>query len=128
MTKICDGELDIASLLKVQAFFNRVFKTAKSELEKAGAIHTFSCAYELAWKTMKRILNLRGIDVNSPREAFRRAGIGGLIADAEPWFEILKKRNLTTHVYDEEIALEVFESLPEFSQLLDQFINTIQKL
>ena len=37
-------------------------QVAKSDLEKAGTIQYFEFTYELAWKTLKRILNGRGKD------------------------------------------------------------------
>lgn len=126
--KILNEQLDISSLLRAQAFLLRVLETAKNEAEKAGAIKAFECSYELSWKTMKRILGYRGIVVNSPRETFRTAGKEGLIADAELWFNFIDQRNETVHTYDEVMANDIFEELPKFANLLNDFAATIKKL
>jgi nucleotidyltransferase substrate binding protein (TIGR01987 family) len=66
--------------------------------------------------------------VNSPREVFRVAAQEKLIENVEDWFEVLKKRNLTTHVYNLKIAEEIFDFLPQFALQLNQFIKTIRSL
>lgn len=127
MTKIL-GEIDIDPVLKAQAFLGAALQVAKSQLEKAGAIQAFEVCYELAWKTMKRVLAYRGIIASSPREVFRHAAQEKLIADPEIWFEFIVKRNLTTHVYNPAVAEEVFHFLPVFAKEFDKFIQKIKNL
>lgn len=122
------GHLSIDSLLKAQAFLSNAICNAHSELEKAGAIQAFEIAYELSWKTMKRILAFRGIETNSPRETFRLAATERLIDDIPVWFNVMEKRNLTVHVYNADVAKEVFDFLPVFAAELNKFIATIQAL
>lgn len=127
MTKIL-GEIEIDPVFNAQMFLANALLVAKSPLEKAGAIQAFEVCYELAWKTMKRILAYRGITVSSPREVFRYAAQETLIADPEIWFEFIVKRNLTTHVYNPAVAEEVFHFLPVFAKEFDQFIQKIKML
>ncbi len=122
------NDLHIDPLLKAEAFLKDALKEAKANLEKAGAIQAFEICYELAWKTMKRILTFRGIDVASPREVFRYAAQEKIIDNPEIWFEFIRKRNLTVHVYHREIAEEIFKFLPSFAQELKKLIETIQAL
>ena len=119
------GDLNIDPLLKAQSFLTMAIQVARSELEKAGAIQAFEICYELSWKTMKRILAYRGIEVNSPREVFRNAARDKLIDDLDYWFEFIEKRNLTTHVYNLKVAEEIFNFLPTFATELDKFISRI---
>jgi len=83
-----------------------------SDLERAGLVQTFEFTFELAWKTLKDLLNFEGFDVNTPREAIRQAFESGYLneSDAEMLLDALEKRNLLTHTYHEETALEA-ESL-----------------
>lgn len=84
-------------------------QTHYSELELAGLIQTFEFCFELTWKTLKDLLEFEGFyDVASPRGAIRTALIAGhLTADqCEVLLEVLAKRNLLTHTYDENNALE----------------------
>jgi nucleotidyltransferase substrate binding protein (TIGR01987 family) len=71
---------------------------------------------------MKRILEKRGIDVQSPRETFREAARNRLIQNPENWFLFLEKRNLTSHTYKEENALAIINILPLFSKSLSELL------
>lgn len=95
------------------------------EQDRAGAIQAFEFSFELAWKTIKRILTQKGIDVRSPRDAFREAAANKLIDDPTIWFQFLDKRNLTSHTYDETTALEIAQIFPLFSSELTTLIQRI---
>lgn len=122
------GNIDIAPLLKAQKFLDQSIQEAQSQLEKAGTIQAFEFCYELAWKIMKRILAYRGIQMASPREVFRAAALEKLIDDPEIWFAFIQQKNLTVHVYNQELADNLFSQLPHFSRELNRFIQTIKKL
>lgn len=122
------GTLDITPLLNASAMLDEALKQAQSKLEQAGAIQHFEFCYELAWKTMRRILLQKGLEANSPRDVFRLAAQNNLIKNPEPWFETIRRRNLTTHTYDREIAEAIFTWLPVFQSELKTFIETIKKL
>lgn len=47
------------------------------------------------------------IDCNSPRDCMKMAFKTHLIQDETTWIEMLENRNLTTHTYNIEIALDV---------------------
>ncbi|MBZ0255306.1 nucleotidyltransferase substrate binding protein [bacterium] len=88
---------------------------AYSDLERAGLVQMFEFSFELAWKTMKDLLNVEGFDVNTPRDAIRKAFVGGLVIedDAEILLDALEKRNLLTHTYDEATAHEAEQLIKE---------------
>jgi nucleotidyltransferase substrate binding protein (TIGR01987 family) len=99
-----------------------------SELEEMGGIQAFEMTYELAWKTLKKILMSKGIEVYSPKETFRKSAAEGLINDFESWGEkYLETRNLTVHSYDADILADVWKVLPEFLKDLDFLIKKIQE-
>jgi nucleotidyltransferase substrate binding protein (TIGR01987 family) len=70
-------------------------------LEKEGLIQRFEYTFELAWKTMKDFLEAQGITAGYPREVIKSAFHYGLINDGEVWMDMLEKRNLLAHTYDE---------------------------
>lgn len=90
-------------------------------------IQRFEFTYELAWKALKDHMNEIGFpDVRSPRGAIQEAFAQGLITPAQEstWVDIIKARNLTTHMYDEAIVSEIAEQivsryLPSFRQTLE---------
>ena len=67
-----------------------------------------------------------GLEVGSPRDAFRTAAELHLIDDPTIWFEFLKDRNRTTHLYDEKQAKDVVSHLPSFVKETEILIKSLQ--
>jgi len=83
-----------------------------SDLEKQGVIQGFEFTFELAWNVMKDYLEEQGItDIIGSKNAVRHAFNKGLIEDGEVWMDIIKDRNLASHVYDEETANDLFAAI-----------------
>ena len=76
-------------------------------------IQRFEFCFELAWKLMKVVLEYEGSEVNSPRSTIREAWKQGLIADAEAWLDMMEKRNLSAHTYDEHSAWGIYRVVKE---------------
>ena len=74
-------------------------------------IQRFEFCFELAWKLMKAVLQYDGIEVNSPRSCIRESWKQGLISDAQEWLEMMEKRNLSSHTYDENAAREIYREV-----------------
>jgi len=62
------NEIDITYLLKAADKFNQVLEMPKNEITRDAAIQRFEFTYELVWKTLKRILKVKGVIVNNPRD------------------------------------------------------------
>jgi nucleotidyltransferase substrate binding protein (TIGR01987 family) len=72
-----------------------------NDLEKQGLIQRFEFTHELAWKVLKDYLEYQGKTfITGSRDATRDAFNSGLIEDGEHWMEMIKSRNLSSHVYD----------------------------
>jgi nucleotidyltransferase substrate binding protein (TIGR01987 family) len=84
-----------------------------SEVERAGLIQFFEMAFKLAWKLMKDYLEEEGFTINSPKEAIKQAFQADIIKDGHRWMDALNDRNLTTHTYEEETAIEVAKKIKE---------------
>lgn len=122
------GEIDIQQLISTRDFLQEALHEAESKLEIAGTIQAFEVCYELAWKTLQKVLSLRGVDVFSPKETFRLAAREGLISNLKSWFDYVKKRNITVHSYEDEIMEVVYPALPKFLKDLNLLIKNLQKL
>ena len=86
-----------------------------SRLEEKGLIQSFEYTHELAWNVLKDYLadvagttGLMG-SKDTTREAFKR----GLIEDGEAWMDMIKSRNLTSHVYDQETAKAIANDISQ---------------
>lgn len=85
-----------------------------SDLEREGIIQRFEYTFDLAWKTLKDYLEFQGYqDLTGSRDSFRQAYRQGLISDGDVWMQMIESRNLTSHIYDEETAEEIFNSIKE---------------
>ena len=82
--------------------------TDYSDLERAGLVQTFEFSFELAWNTLKDLLFFEGYDEKVPRSIIRKSFEAGYLGedDCEALLDALDKRNLLSHTYRKELALE----------------------
>ena len=125
---VIEGGIDISPLLLAFEQFHEALPVAKSDLEKAGTIQYFEFTYELAWKTLKRVLKNRGKDLNSPKPIFREAALEGLIESPELWFEFLEDRNETVHTYNKTVANNIFKDLHLFDKEMLKLVEVLKSL
>lgn len=79
-----------------------------------GVIQRFEFCTELAWKTMREYLIDQGYtELNSPKATVRQALAFGLVTDETGWLKLLEDRNLTSHIYNEVTAKEIFQNIRE---------------
>lgn len=107
---------------------------ALSRLEEKGLIQSFEMAHELAWNVLKDYLEEKAGTTgllgskDSTREAFKR----GLIDDGDIWMDMIKSRNLTSHVYDEATARKIVEEIcgrfyPCFVKMRQHFLPLYER-
>jgi len=79
-----------------------------SDLERAGLIKTFEFCFELSWKVLKDLLFYEGYDAKVPRDVIRTSFEAGYIDedDCEALLDALTKRNILSHVYRLDAALD----------------------
>ena len=85
---------------------NADFEVADSnEIYRTGIIGQFNLTFELAWKALQAVLRVHGVgeaDTGSPREILQVGYKFGFINDSSVWLIMLKKRNVSVHIYNEE--------------------------
>ena len=105
---------------------NADFKMAETnDIYRTGIIGQFNLTFELAWKALQEIMRLHSVEgtaTGSPREILQLGYKIGFINDSEVWLLMLKKRNVSVHLYNEgdidEMILLVRDSfIPAFSAL-----------
>ena len=103
------------------------FKKALIRLEEAlkkdlnddiiidGIIQRFEFTFEQAWKVMKLYLEEQGIldEALAPRSTIRCAFKHKVITDGDIWIEMMLDRNRTSHMYDEETAVNIDKLVKE---------------
>lgn len=102
------------------------FKLAEEdEIYRTGIIGQFNLTFELAWKALQAVLRIHGsqeAEIGSPREILQLGYKFGFVNDSSVWLLMLKKRNLSVHIYNEdevdEMILLVRDSfIPAFADL-----------
>ena len=85
---------------------NADFKLAdNNDIYRTGVIGQFNLTFELAWKALQEILRLQGAegaDTGSPREILQLGYKLGFVNDSAVWLLMLKKRNTSVHIYNEQ--------------------------
>lgn len=85
---------------------NADFELADSnEIYRTGVIGQFNLTFELAWKALQAVLRIHGAegaDTGSPREILQLGYKFGFINDSSVWMLMIKKRNLSVNIYNEE--------------------------
>ena len=85
---------------------NADFKLAdNNDIYRTGVIGQFNLTFELAWKALQEILRLHGAegaDTGSPREILQLGYKLGFVNDSAVWRLMLKKRNTSVHIYNEQ--------------------------
>lgn len=85
---------------------NADFKLAdNNDIYRTGVIGQFNLTFELTWKALQEILWLHGAeeaDTGSPREILQLGYKLGFVNDSAVWLLMLKKRNTSVHIYNEQ--------------------------
>jgi nucleotidyltransferase substrate binding protein (TIGR01987 family) len=100
-------------------FMNGLDDVARNAI-KAGVIQYFEFTYELCWKFIKRWLETNisaGVaDGVTRRELFRLAAENRLLDNVDQWMRYHEARNLTSHIYQPEIAERVYNTAHDFAR------------
>lgn len=134
--------LDLHSLKKATTALSRSLKVAKKaeknkEIDedtkatiRSGVILYYKIAYDNALKMMKRWIEMNisavAVDGVTRRELFRQAAENRLIDDVDKWVDFHNARNSTSHIYDEEVAIEVFSSANEFTKEAGKLLKILE--
>jgi len=101
-------ELSLQAFASALARLHEAIDMDETTIVRDALIRRFEFTFETAWKAAHRWLAARGVALDA--EAFvvlKRAFANRLVADEGAWSDIRKNRNLTSHTYNEKLAIEV---------------------
>ena len=81
-----------------------------------GLVSLYQICFEQAWKTMKETMENEGVNTavtGSPRSIIKEAYRLHMIDDESTWLSALQARNLASHAYNQETALEIVKNTRE---------------
>lgn len=94
----------------------------ENDLAIEATIQCFEFSFELFWKTLRELLQEEGIQANSPKRVLSEAYTQGWINEHDSWVALLDARNLTSHVYNEQKAREIYERIKAYAPMMqDEF-------
>lgn len=125
--------------------FNKCLNVLKSadfelandnEIYRTGVIGQFNITFELAWKALQAVLKIHGVEdaqTGSPREILQLGYKMGFVSDSAVWILMLKKRNVSVHIYNEdeidEMLLLIRDSfIPAFAVLEETLENKLNEV
>ncbi|MBQ3265580.1 MAG: nucleotidyltransferase substrate binding protein [Ruminococcus sp.] len=103
---------------------------SNDEIYRTGVIGQFNLTFELAWKALQAVLRVHGVQdaqTGSPREIIQLGYKVGMVDDSAVWLLMLKKRNTSVHIYNEDEADEMLLLIRDsFIHAFDRLRTTLQ--
>lgn len=131
------GTLDISALEnaenRLQEMLARYKKETNDEAVRDSVIQHFEFTYSIALKTLRkyfieRAFILEEVNQMSFNEMIRTASQLNLIkSNLEKWTIYREMRNMTSHTYDEKIALQVVSVIPDFSDEITYLLTKLKE-
>ena len=129
--------IDLSALEKALTSLFEVIKVYNDDqtnlITRDSMIQRFEYTYSLALKMIKRYFSngafiFENIDSMTFNEMIRQANKMGLLSsNLEKWDNYRQKRNLTSHTYDEKIAVEVVEIIEDFAQEAQYLLDKLKE-
>lgn len=106
-----------------------------NDIYRTGIVGQFNLTFELAWKALQEIMRKHSVEeasTGSPREILQLGYKIGFINDAETWLLMLKKRNTSVYIYNEdeidELILLIRDSfISAFTVLKDTLVKKLEE-
>ena len=118
---------------RLQEMLARYNKEHEDEAVRDSVIQRFEFTYSIALKTLRkyfieRAFVLEAVNQMSFNEMIRTASqLNLLVSNLEKWIVYREMRNMTSHTYDEEIALQVVSIIPDFSKEIAYLITRLKE-
>lgn len=76
----------------------------------------------MAWNVLKDYFEYQGnFNIKGSRDAIKEGFKYNLVNNGNLWMQMIETRNLTSHIYDKNIAEEIVEAIVK--KYLNEFIN-----
>jgi len=93
-------------------------------------VQRFEYSIDTFWKLIKIYLQEKHkiVTAASPTAIIRDAFTAAIVTKSESdiLIECVKDRNLTSHTYNEELAEEIVEKIPDYYDLMKKIVNRIE--
>lgn len=122
--------------MNLKKAYNRLVEVSElydgeNEIIRDSLIQRFEFTYELTHKTLKEFMIYLGVTLENsfPRTIYKKAYVNNLISDDTVWINLLEDRNVTSHIYNENLANEVADRIvKQYVFAIGELIENLQKL
>ena len=121
-------QVKIQSFLSAYKKFNELLNQSlmTDSVVRDACIQRFKYTLDTCWKALKLILlEEYGIEANSPKEVIRMAFKVKLISNDPLWIQMIDDRNMTAHIYNENMANKIVSQFNYYDNL---FLELIKRL
>jgi nucleotidyltransferase substrate binding protein (TIGR01987 family) len=111
------------------SFKQLAFIESPSMIERDAAIQRFEYTTEACWKAAQAaLLEHFGVEAASPKAVIRAAAQNGLLSepDARAAMGLIDDRNLTSHTYNDALAITLFSRLPGHANILERLLKGLE--
>lgn len=118
-----------AQLLQAMQAWQRALEAPFSDISRDASIQRYEFSFELLWKVIKKYLKeIEGFERNSPKACFREIRMTLEISeeDIEICMGMIEDRNLSVHTYSEEMAMVLYNKLPEYLRVSNVIAEKIK--
>lgn len=107
-----------------------LFNETKSLIVRDATIQRFEYTVEAFWKMLKvYLLEVEGIDAASPKSVMREARNAKLFSDRDVALalQMIDDRNISTHLYNEDMAEQVYQNVAQYFDFMQQVLARLRK-
>ena len=117
--------VSLSELEKAVTSLEAALRLELNDIVRDAAIQRFEFCIELSWKNARKVM---GTATTAPKQVVREMAQNGVIDDVLVWLEAIDKRNLSSHTYNETLAVEVYEFARSFQPQLDTVLIRLRAL
>ena len=122
-----NSQYKLSNFAKVVNNLQNILQETATPIVRDAAIKRYELCYELAWKAIQEALKTEGLEeCKSPKNCFQQAFQQGWIEDDKTFVEMIAKRNLTTHTYNDNLAEEIYANLGKYLVLFEFLLAQLQ--
>lgn len=102
-----------------------VLAIKKNDITRDSALLRFQLCFELAWKAIKSRAKSEGVECFSPKSCFQTAFQLNLVDYDENWLTMVNDRNLIVHLYEENVADQIYGRLSSYIPLFEKLYEKL---
>ena len=124
-----------ASIKRYREAIDKKMDEETQDERRDSLIKRFELTYDLLWKYLREyVIEYQGLTFDAPRKVFQQCLASGITnaEETDQLNDLIGSRNLTTHVYDINLANEVALVISQYYDLIHTIVmritpNSIQK-